>query len=154
MLIIVRGIAGSGKTTFVKKTFPEAAHYEADMYFEQGGEYKFDASKLKEAHNWCRKRVYECIRNKKLVVVSNTFTQFWEVSPYIDYALLYNEAIILIELTTFYGSVHSVPQEVIDKQKARFISNIDIIKSSSEFTCAFNNGYLKTITIADNDCLN
>ena len=69
MLIIVRGIAGSGKTTFVKKTFPEAAHYEADMYFEQGGEYKFDASKLKEAHNWCRKRVYECIRNKKLVVV-------------------------------------------------------------------------------------
>ena len=83
MLIIVRGIAGSGKTTFVKKTFPEAAHYEADMFFEQKGEYKFDASKLKEAHNWCRKRVYECIRNKKLVVVSNTFTQFWEVSPYI-----------------------------------------------------------------------
>ena len=154
MLIIVRGIAGSGKTTFVKKTLPEAAHYEADMFFEQGGEYKFDASKLKEAHNWCRKRVYECIRNKKLVVVSNTFTQFWEVSPYIDYALLYNEAIILIELTTFYGSIHSVPKKVIDKQKARFISNVDIIKSSSEFTCAFNNGYLKTITIADNDCLN
>ena len=154
MLIIVRGIAGSGKTTFVKKTFPEAAHYEADMYFEQGGEYKFDASKLKEAHNWCRKRVYDCIRNRKLVVVSNTFTQFWEVSPYIDYALLYNEAIILIELTTFYGSVHSVPQEVIDKQKARFISNVDIINSSSEFICAFINGYLKTITIADNDCLN
>ena len=154
MLIIVRGIAGSGKTTFVKKTFPGAAHYEADMYFEQGGEYKFDASKLKEAHNWCRKRVYDCIRNGKTVVVSNTFTQAWEVYPYISYALLYNEATILIELTTFYGSVHSVPQEVIDKQTARFISNVDIIKSSSEFTCAFNDGYLKTITIADNDCLN
>jgi hypothetical protein len=49
MLIIVRGIAGSGKTTFVKKTFPEAAHYEADMFFEQKGEYKFDASKLKRS---------------------------------------------------------------------------------------------------------
>ena len=154
MLIIVRGIAGSGKTTFVKKTFPEAAHYEADMFFEQKGEYKFDASKLKEAHNWCRKRVYECIRNKKLVVVSNSFTRAWEVYSYINYALLKGVPILLIELTTFYGSVHSVPQEVIDKQKARFISNIDIIKSSSEFTCAFNNGYLKTITIADNDCLN
>ena len=154
MLIIVRGIAGSGKTTFVKKTFPEAAHYEANMYFEQGGEYKFDASKLKEAHNWCRKRVYECIRNKKLVVVSNSFTRAWEVYSYIDYALLKGVPIILIELTTFYGSVHSVPQEVIDKQKARFISNVDIINSSSEFICAFINGYLKTITIADNDCLN
>lgn len=154
MLIIVRGIAGSGKTTFVKKTFPEAAHYEADMFFEQKGEYKFDASKLKEAHNWCRKRVYECIRNKKLVVVSNSFTRAWEVYPYIDYALLKGVPILLIELTTFYGSVHSVPQEVIDKQKARFISNVDIINSSSEFICAFINGYLKTITIADNDCLN
>ena len=152
MLIIVRGIAGSGKTTFVKKTFPEAAHYEADMFFEQKGEYKFDASKLKEAHNWCRKRVYECIRNKKLVVVSDSFTRAWEVSPYINYALLKGVPILLIELTTFYGSVHSVPQEVIDKQKARFISNVDIINSSSEFLCAFINGYLKIITIADNAC--
>ena len=147
MLIIVRGIAGSGKTTFAKKTFPEAAHYEADMYFKQGGKHKFDASKLREAHNWCKKHVYECIRNRETVVVSNNFIQAWEVYPYISYALLHNEAVILIELKTFYGSIHSVPQ-----QAAYFVSNADIVKYP-DFIEAFNKGFIKTMTIVNRDYL-
>ena len=51
-LILVRGICGSGKTT-VAQLF-SAFTLEADMYFNQDGEYKFDASKLKDAHQWCK----------------------------------------------------------------------------------------------------
>lgn len=52
MLIIVRGIPGSGKSTLAKKlcALLGGAYYEADMFFEQTGEYIFDPTKLAEAH--------------------------------------------------------------------------------------------------------
>ncbi len=43
-LILIRGLPGSGKTTFAKElasTFG-VKHYEADMFFEVDGVYKFN----------------------------------------------------------------------------------------------------------------
>ena len=54
-LILLRGLPGSGKSTFANLL--GGIHVEADQYFMQDGEYKFDASKLKQAHNWCKLRV-------------------------------------------------------------------------------------------------
>jgi len=54
-LILLRGLPGSGKSTFANLL--GGIHVEADQYFIQDGEYKFDASKLKQAHNWCKLRV-------------------------------------------------------------------------------------------------
>ena len=58
-LFIVRGVPGSGKSTFAKHIWNEYAICEADKYFvdRETGEYKFDATKLKEAHEWCRNQV-------------------------------------------------------------------------------------------------
>ena len=50
-LILLRGLPGSGKSTFAKSL--GGIHIEADQYFMQDGEYKFDASQLKHAHNYC-----------------------------------------------------------------------------------------------------
>ena len=44
-LFILRGLPGSGKTTLAKSI--GAVHFEADMYFMEGNEYKFDVTKLK-----------------------------------------------------------------------------------------------------------
>ena len=54
ILVICRGICGAGKSTFAKTL--GGKHYEADMYFIDpiSGEYKFDGSKIKLAHEWCQ----------------------------------------------------------------------------------------------------
>ena len=53
VLYIVRGIPGSGKSTFAKTLGGQ--HYEADMYFiDEEGNYKFDGTKIKDAHKWCQ----------------------------------------------------------------------------------------------------
>ena len=54
-LFLLRGLPGSGKSTLAKSL--DGIHIEADQFFMAGGEYKFDASKLKEAHNNCLTRV-------------------------------------------------------------------------------------------------
>lgn len=56
-LLLIRGLPGSGKTTMAKK-YAEVGyvHCEADQYFETGGEYHFDAGKLRAAHDDCLRR--------------------------------------------------------------------------------------------------
>lgn len=46
-VIIMRGVPGSGKSTYVRNRYPEARVVSADRYFTDPatGEYRFDASK-------------------------------------------------------------------------------------------------------------
>ena len=55
MLVLLRGLPGSGKSYLGHYIWTSV--FEADKYFEQDGEYKFDPSKLKEAHQWCKDQV-------------------------------------------------------------------------------------------------
>ena len=47
-LILVRGVPGSGKSTFAAKVFPGAFHVENDMFHVKDGEYRFDFNKQKD----------------------------------------------------------------------------------------------------------
>jgi len=58
VLTLVRGLPGSGKSTFANFIWNDYAICEADKFFtDKEGNYNFDASKLKEAHKWCKEQV-------------------------------------------------------------------------------------------------
>lgn len=121
ILYIVRGIPGSGKTTFARTLSP--FHYEADQYFMEDGEYKFDASKLNLAHKYCNEAVESALKaSMTRVVVSNTFTTEKEVKPYLELAKKYGYMVISLIVENRHGgeSEHNVPDEVITKMKNRF----------------------------------
>ena len=60
-LFLLRGLPGSGKSTLANSL--GGTHVEADMYFlDPQGEYIFDASKLKHAHQWCQDTVEATMR--------------------------------------------------------------------------------------------
>ena len=89
-LILLRGLPGSGKSTFAKLL--SGNNYEADKYFERGLDnvYEFNPSKLKNAHEWCRDLVFmDMVKNEPRIVVSNTFTQEWEMDAYYELAKQY-----------------------------------------------------------------
>ena len=83
-LYIIRGLPGVGKDTLGEKLCPDRC-FSADQFFEIGGEYQFNPTKLGEAHKHCNKNVRESLKDGD-TAVANTFTQLWEYAPYIDIA--------------------------------------------------------------------
>jgi predicted kinase len=123
ILYCVRGVAGSGKSTFAKTL--GGRHYEADMFFIDpiSGEYKFDGSKIKLAHEWCQNRVEgDMILNMDKIVVSNTFTQEWELEKYFELAKKYGYKVFTIIVENRHGgtNVHNVPEDKLEQMKNRF----------------------------------
>ena len=122
-LILVRGISGSGKTTYAKeliKNDPSLSHYEADMYFYQNGEYKFNPAKLKDAHAWCKAQTEIDLLCGKSVIVSNTFTQKWEIQPYIELGKKYGVEVIINKAIGNYKHIHDVPDEALERMRSRW----------------------------------
>lgn len=120
-LYIVRGIPGSGKSTFAKSL--GGVHFEADMYFMENGEYKFDPSKLKLAHNWCAIQTQKAMVDEEpIVVVSNTFTQEWEMETYFKLANENNYKVFSLIVENRHGGVneHGVPEDKLELMKNRF----------------------------------
>ncbi len=121
-LYLLRGLPGSGKSTFSKTL--GGAHFEADMFFlDENNEYRFDPAKLKDAHNWCRHRVMEAMKEgNPTVVVSNTFTQKWEMEPYFILAeeLGYRVFSVVVENRHGGKNIHGAPEETLERMRNRF----------------------------------
>ena len=84
MVIIMRGVSGSGKSTYVRENFPGAVVCSADNYFMEEGEYKFNPRNLDKAHLECYRSFCEALsRGVEVVVVDNTNIRLMEMSPYI-----------------------------------------------------------------------
>jgi ABC-type glutathione transport system ATPase component len=129
-LFLVRGISGSGKTTFAKEL--GGVHFETDNYFMVDGENNFDHSKLKDAHQWCQNEVNNAMilnhtaKINDRIVVSNTFTQEWEMKPYFEMAKEWGYTVFSIIVENRHGGVneHGVPEDKLEIMKNRFEVNL------------------------------
>ena len=120
-LFLLRGLPGSGKSTLAESL--GGSHMEADKYFTYEGKYEFDVTKLKDAHDWCQNAVRVFMENKsKRVVVSNTFTQEWEMTPYFELAEKHGYKVYSLICENRHGGIneHGVPEDKLKLMKKRF----------------------------------
>jgi tRNA uridine 5-carbamoylmethylation protein Kti12 len=86
IVYIMRGIPGSGKSTLAKSMASKGGNIvSADDYFVVDGVYRFDASKLSEAHSSCMRRAIEHVQSKveTPLFVDNTNIHNVEIAPYV-----------------------------------------------------------------------
>ena len=98
------------------------------MYFMKDGEYQFDVTLLKDAHQWCQNSVETVMKGwgnvlpASKVIVSNTFTQEWEMRPYFDLAKEHGYQVYSLICENRHGGVneHGVPEDKLKLMKNRF----------------------------------
>jgi len=137
-LIILRGLPGSGKSTYAKELANKLWEgglackiCSADYYFERpDGVYDFNPRLLKNAHNFCEQQVKESMQtNYSIIIIDNTNTRKWEYQKYIDMANKhgYNIEEKIIggfseeKIKEYAGrNIHGVPYEKIKEMAERF----------------------------------
>lgn len=124
-LYLIRGLPGSGKSTFAQELKQRGLVdrvFEADQYFNLNGEYKFDPTKLAEAHRWCLNSTLSNLDVGANVAVANTFTTEKELEHYLYAAesMGVNVVSLIVENRQGSSSVHNVPADTISRMKQRF----------------------------------
>ena len=123
-LIVLRGIPGSGKSTFAKKELPKADLVaSADDGMMEGDKYVFNPAKLPAAHGACLRAVIEklqqgvsletaILRSQQpefagslravpydpVIVVDNTSTSVAEIAPYVAVGQAYGAEVVIMTL--------------------------------------------------------
>lgn len=129
-LFLLRGLPGSGKSTLANLLWDDFLICEADKYFYgEDGTYNFDPTKLKDAHKWCQEKVETYMKDSLIndqfyrqIVVSNTFTQEWEMKTYMDLAYKYQYRVVSLIVENRHGgsNIHGVPEDKLKIMKDRF----------------------------------
>ena len=133
-LMLIRGLPSSGKTTFASVFLGEsiAADDYPGLYQNgvfMGGQEVEGIPMIKLAHIWCQNRVASFMfHDKHTIIVTNTFTQRWEMEPYFALAEEHGYRTYVVDL--YDGgksdeeladrSAHGVPVEVIKAMRDRY----------------------------------
>lgn len=105
---VMRGIQGSGKSTYAKLL--REASYEAgqlpkivsaDDFFVGPEGYKFDIAKLSEAHKFCMRLFLNALQDgHSPVIVDNTNINVEDLSPYVAVGEAFNYDVEIIQVNT------------------------------------------------------
>lgn len=128
-IVLMRGLPGSGKS-YSAKTHGDVVRSTDDFFVGADGVYRFDPARLAEAHAWNQARVAEDIKaGVEQVVVDNTNTCLWEMTPYVRLARAAGYSVGFGFPATkwaddpeecFKRNTHGVPLETIQRMAERY----------------------------------
>lgn len=113
-VIIMRGLPGAGKSTWANRELMNYRHNDrhdptaativsADHFFMKDGEYKYNPSKIGEAHKECMRAFLDAaglryITRLHCLIVDNTNVHRWEYMPYVSVAEALGHEVEIVEV--------------------------------------------------------
>lgn len=126
--IILRGLPGSGKSTFTSQLGSDVISCSADHFFERSGTYVFDSNLLFLAHKTCRNKFETAVRaGAPTVVVDNTNIKFKDWKNYLTFALENGYYVTIVEMQERNIDVmmargkHNVPRSTYEKMLKEWV---------------------------------
>lgn len=136
ILTLLRGVSGSGKTQRANELRPHGGVVIStdDFFTDDKGNYKFDYSKISQAHDVTRAQVEAHMTMGKNIIVDNTNTRWWEMMPYLEMAKKFDYTVRIVmcgslksEFLEHYAerNKHGTPLEVVQRQASNFEKLMD-----------------------------
>lgn len=130
-VILLRGVSGSGKSTWTKTNHPNAVVCSADDFFidRKTGEYKWDGNKLPVAHRVCQNKFARALKNgAETIVVDNTFTKIRDMEWYYETAKTAGYEIEVVEMRkplelVLGRNTHNVPDFAVERMDQQIKQN-------------------------------
>jgi tRNA uridine 5-carbamoylmethylation protein Kti12 len=116
MLIIIRGLPGSGKSTFANRYWRHVV--EADDFFMSDNQYHFNTAFLNQAHAYCADKAILLLSKGLHVCVANTFVTANQILRYKLLADAVKTEFKVYKMEYNFQSIHNVPGEVINRMKS------------------------------------
>jgi predicted kinase len=119
-VIIVSGIPGSGKSTFVRGYCPNGEVFTADAFPGLYVDGELQPALIGPAHQWClRNFTQRLVSGAPLLVVDNTNTTAVEIAPYAALAQAYGAELEILTIecdveTGLTRNTHGAPREVVE----------------------------------------
>ena len=113
-LYVLRGLPGSGKSTYARTLAQLVAG--PDMFrYDENNEYEFDSTRNMEVNAKAQMLCEFAMRTLKLqaVAVTATFTKTDMVMQYVRLGRKYGYSVTVIECVGDHGNVHGVPEKVL-----------------------------------------
>lgn len=110
-LVLVRGLPGSGKSTYCRDKLPKHLCYEPDHLFcDTNGRYRYDLQLWEEAQSFVYKLADYALARKESVVVCDVFLYVSEINEYKELAEHYGVGFYVTECKGEYNNIHRVPK--------------------------------------------
>lgn len=130
LLVLMRGIPGSGKSTYAAKHYPGALVLSTDRFFVRpDGSYRFDRTRLGEAHEACLRQYQTALANGATPIVVDKCNLTWRaIEPYVEAARRAKYEIRVVTLLAdpmacWRRNTHRVPQEKV-LELARILNEV------------------------------
>lgn len=117
-LVLVRGIAGTGKSTFCRNNFKNHIWYEPDSLMKDcRGNYKYDSRTFPEAVKWCHTLTDTALSEDLDVIVSDVFLRLDDMLHYLKLTKHHDCQLKIITCTHYRGSTHRAPLWQIERMR-------------------------------------
>ena len=121
-VVFIRGLPGVGKTTLAKQVWPRRKCFAADDYASGG------TLSMPIRHAYCKNAIAAYLEGGGRLVVTNTFTQRWEIQDYMAVTdciiavpfIIHLHHGVLTDSDLVRRCIHGVPQHVMQAMRARW----------------------------------
>lgn len=120
--VILRGLPGSGKSTLAAWLTAEHGylHLEADQHFTVDGIYRFDPSRVADAHAVVARDALTALQAGRRVVIANTHVRLWEMAAIVGAAQIAGKSHCFVECVGEWPNIHAVPESALAGMRTRW----------------------------------
>jgi len=125
-LILLRGLPGSGKSSFAKLISEEGnypVHSVDDYFTDSSGNYHFNFRENHLAYKACETNTRKSLEaGFKKVIVENTFTMEWELEPFLKLGKELEYTIFVMTMENRHGgkNIHDISEEQLHKMAQKY----------------------------------